>query len=459
MVPIVSTPTALTGQVFGPVLPFHDGPCPCVALRPLPLMRSATTQTPFRRRVRFFVAVLVISGAWIPPAGAAPTAPKPSGDAKLRELQSKRDQVRAAKAKSASQVDALKASDAEVQKALADLSNNIEGQSDLLEESKRAVTAAETEQAAAEASVQRSVEELSKLRTSIKQQAIQAFVDGPTDETLELLSAESLAEAARERTLRSVRASSDLDAADRYRKVQQDLEIARGKAAAAAKKANDRRADVADRLARLEAAQAEQEAFSAQVEARIEASLAEAQSLAELDGELAGQISNRQSEIAKALAAQRAAATRRGRSSPVPTGGSAITYPNTDGAGIVDVRGIKVHESMASNLASLLAAAEAAGVQLSGGGYRNPAGQIAVRRSNCGSSNYAIYQAPASSCSPPTARPGQSMHERGLAIDFTSGGRTLTRSSAAFAWMKANAGNYGFYNLPSEPWHWSANGN
>ena len=28
-----------------------------------------------------------------------------------------------------------------------------------------------------------------------------------------------------------------------------------------------------------------------------------------------------------------------------------------------------------------------------------------------------------------------------------------------FAWMKANAGQYGFYNLPSEPWHWSTNGN
>ena len=43
----------------------------------------------------------------------------------------------------------------------------------------------------------------------------------------------------------------------------------------------------------------------------------------------------------------------------------------------------------------------------------------AVRRANCGSSNYAIYQMPASACSPPTARPGTSMHEQGLAIDFT----------------------------------------
>jgi len=25
--------------------------------------------------------------------------------------------------------------------------------------------------------------------------------------------------------------------------------------------------------------------------------------------------------------------------------------------------------------------------------------------------------------------------------------------------MKANAGSFGFRNLPSEPWHWSTNGN
>ena len=82
-----------------------------------------------------------------------------------------------------------------------------------------------------------------------------------------------------------------------------------------------------------------------------------------------------------------------------------------------------------------------------------------MRRNNCGSSHYAIYEAPASSCSPPTARPGSSMHERGLAIDFTQGGSTLSRGSSGFAWLKANAGSFGFRNLPSEPWHWSTNGN
>jgi uncharacterized membrane protein len=59
---------------------------------------------------------------------------------------------------------------------------------------------------------------------------------------------------------------------------------------------------------------------------------------------------------------------------------------------------------------------------------------------------------------PPTARPGTSMHEKGLAIDFTCGGGTISRGSACFDWLEGHAAGYGLYNLPSKPWHWSANG-
>jgi LAS superfamily LD-carboxypeptidase LdcB len=66
---------------------------------------------------------------------------------------------------------------------------------------------------------------------------------------------------------------------------------------------------------------------------------------------------------------------------------------------------------------------------------------------------------PASQCRPPTARPGTSQHEKGLAIDFTYNGRLIrSRSSAGYQWLAANAAAYGFKNLPSEPWHWSTTG-
>ena len=52
------------------------------------------------------------------------------------------------------------------------------------------------------------------------------------------------------------------------------------------------------------------------------------------------------------------------------------------------------------------------------------------------------------------------MHEQGLAIDFTYQGSAISsQDSPAFRWLAANGASYGFYNLPSEPWHWSVNGN
>jgi hypothetical protein len=122
---------------------------------------------------------------------------------------------------------------------------------------------------------------------------------------------------------------------------------------------------------------------------------------------------------------------------------------------LTTVRSITVHSGIAGKVEALVAAAAADGVTLSGTGYRSSRQQIELRRAHCGTTRYAIYEAPPSSCSPPTARPGTSMHERGLAIDFD---RCASRSSACWRWLSAHAGDFGFYNLPSEPWHWSTNG-
>jgi D-alanyl-D-alanine carboxypeptidase len=102
------------------------------------------------------------------------------------------------------------------------------------------------------------------------------------------------------------------------------------------------------------------------------------------------------------------------------------------------------------------------GVNLCGGGYRDPKQQIELRIQNCGPSDYAIYQMPSGSCSPPTAIPGTSMHERGLAIDFSCAEvdrqGMSSRSGPCFGWMAGHAAAFGFSNLPSEPWHWSTRG-
>ena len=118
-------------------------------------------------------------------------------------------------------------------------------------------------------------------------------------------------------------------------------------------------------------------------------------------------------------------------------------------------RSIVVAESIVNSTRRLLAAAKADGLNLCGGGYRDAAAQIAVRKANCGTTPYDIYEKPASECTPPTAKPGTSQHEKGLAIDFEL---CSTKTSTCFTWLSKHAATYGFKNLPSEPWHWSTTG-
>ncbi|MPY94292.1 MAG: hypothetical protein GEV08_14885, partial [Acidimicrobiia bacterium] len=126
---------------------------------------------------------------------------------------------------------------------------------------------------------------------------------------------------------------------------------------------------------------------------------------------------------------------------------------------LATVRGIEVAAEIADQLAAMLAAADVDGIVLEGGGWRSPDDQIAIRMDVCGTSEYAIWEMPSWECSPPVARPGRSMHEQGLAIDFTADGDLIrSRSHPAFGWLAANAERFGFYNLPSEPWHWSTTG-
>ncbi len=121
--------------------------------------------------------------------------------------------------------------------------------------------------------------------------------------------------------------------------------------------------------------------------------------------------------------------------------------------GIVNVNNIPICESLAPGLTGLMAASKAAGYTLSGSGYRSNEKQVQLRIKNCPDPQ----NSPARVCTPPTARPGRSNHEAGLAIDIKCNGQKIA-GTACFQWMKANAGKYGFKNLPSEAWHWSYNG-
>jgi hypothetical protein len=117
---------------------------------------------------------------------------------------------------------------------------------------------------------------------------------------------------------------------------------------------------------------------------------------------------------------------------------------------------ITVDASIASALTTLLDAAADDGIILGGWGWRSTERQVELRSTNgCPDT----FTAPASSCRIPTARPGSSLHESGLAVDFTcNGGGIVRRGDPCDAWLLANAGTFGLRNLPSEAWHYSPSG-
>jgi hypothetical protein len=192
----------------------------------------------------------------------------------------------------------------------------------------------------------------------------------------------------------------------------------------------------------------------AERQAEVKARLDEVVAIVEAPKRAAAARRAKEEAAAKADAAARARAVA--AMTPRPGGPPTGAYPavRCPGGGSITIDG-----SLAHNLNALLLAAWNDGINLCGGGYRDPNQQIQLRIQNCGSSNYGIYQAPPGSCSPPTAIPGTSNHERGLAIDFRCAGQGIpSRSSPCYQWMAARAAAFGFYNLPSEPWHWSVDG-
>jgi hypothetical protein len=115
--------------------------------------------------------------------------------------------------------------------------------------------------------------------------------------------------------------------------------------------------------------------------------------------------------------------------------------------------------SISAKVQGLIDAAWAAGIRLSGWGYRSHARQIQLRKQNCGTTDYDIYQKPSKECKPHTAIPGTSRHESGLAVDLRcNGGQILNHSNSCFVWLQVNAKSFGLYNYAPEPWHWSDTG-
>jgi LAS superfamily LD-carboxypeptidase LdcB len=404
-----------------------------------------------RRSVGPVLAALGLLAGSLAVSLAAPDAARADTAAERAEVQRKRAAV-------AADIDTLRATNAQVEAALSALNSNVATQTAALRDAERRSAEADAALTRATEAVTAKQAEIAALDEAVKELAVETFIRPPSSASLiDSLESETIGEAELKQSLLEAKSSSQLDALDQLDRAREDLEIAQAAAEEAAAAAERQQAAVDARLAEVTVARDQQAKVVAEVEARLDRQLSEAAVLDEQDRVLSARLQAEQAALAKRIAAERAAAAAASQRAARNAG--PVTISITGSGSIVSVRGIRIHQSIADNLAGLLSAAESDGISLSGWGYRDSQRQVELRRQNCGTSNYAVYQMSPSACRPPTARPGQSNHERGLAVDFTYQGSTIkSRSSPAFQWLASNAARYGFYNLPSEPWHWSVNG-
>ena len=373
----------------------------------------------------------------------------------LEELRDERERIQQEAAAQALQVDAATADFDVLAAALEDLNVLVDLQEARLADAEQAVRSAEAQVSQAEAREAEIDAEVQVLEDDVRDLALSSFTGegglNSQDFTSILLS-DDPTEAMRRRTLVQFQTGSLGDSIDRLRSLTAEAEVVSVQRQEALALAEIGRAEAVERQDQLAAAQAAQTELVIATENRLEARLAEAAVLADRDAAAAALISQQEEVVAaqiRAEAARRAAAAAAaGGDRPV------LALP----AEIVRVRGIEVHESIAARVDEMIGAALADGVTLGGWGYRDNLEQIRLREQNCGTTEFDIWERSASSCNPPTARPGQSNHEKGLAIDFTYNGASMTtRSNPGFVWLAENASRWGFVNLPSEPWHWSTN--
>lgn len=303
-----------------------------------------------------------------------------------------------------------------------------------LEMARDDAAAATDESARAEEDAEEAEREAVEARDAARDALVDAYITPPVGDATRLTAVADVNDSFFLHGLLTSRAQSLtelLDAADRAEraaatasseasKASVSAEAAAAEATAAANAAASAAAETGERLADLQL-------FVGLVDAQVE-------SLEVVD------------QLLEQLVAQRAASASAASGPPVASSEVSAVLGTT----------IRVHRSIVDMASTMVFAAAVDGVALNGFGWRTVESQVALRHAHCGSSPEQVYLVPASSCSPPTARPGSSMHERGLAIDFSN---CSARTTACYQWLAEHAHRYGFYNLPSEPWHWSVNGN
>ena len=408
-----------------------------------------------RRRCLVVLGLLSLVAAVAGPAAAQ------DDEEIVKNRSDKRQELQTAAEQARQSLDAATADAEDLIDALNKAQAAVDAQQTALDEAERAVADATATLREAEDKIAELETRLVTTQEGLREAVIESYVSfqAPTG-TLSVLGADPW-ENAHQEALAGFATGSRIDDIDELRRLGEELELWRMLATDAAEAAETHRQVASRILADLHVARDGEAELSVAAEERVERRLYEVQAIKELDAEYAAEIEAAERRIAETLARKRAEEEARRRAEEKARQqalAESLTPADADFT-LVSVRGITVNSEIAAGTEGLFAAMEAEGFDLHGWGYRSHREQINLRRSHCGSSDYAIWQMPSSRCRPPTARPGRSNHEKGLAIDLTNSGRLITsRNSSVFQALRRIAPRFGFQNLPSEPWHWSVDG-
>ena len=236
---------------------------------------------------------------------AAPAAEGATTSAARR----KQAEVRAKKARAAAQLNGLKASDDQLEKAVAALAAQVRAQNAKVASARQAVAVAEAEVKALETKIAATETEATSLQTAVVDRAVAAYVRPQQAAMAGLSGATSLEDASRRMAMQRQVANTDRDVLDELRKTREDLAVERQRADAARETAAKRRAAADQTLSTYKSNLAEKARMEAALDARITAVTGEVDALSKEEASVQSLINSDEARARSAARASRSGAS------------------------------------------------------------------------------------------------------------------------------------------------------
>ena len=227
---------------------------------------------------------------------AAPAAEGATASSRRRQAE-----VRAKKAKAAAQLNGLKASDDQLEKAVAALAAQVRAQNAKVASARQAVAVAEAEVKGLETKIAATETDATELQSAVVDRAVAAYVRPQQAALAGLSGATSLEDASRRMAMQRQVANTDRDVLDELRETKEDLAVERQRADAAREVAAKRRAAADQTLSAYKSNLAEKARMEAALDARIKSVTGEVDALSKEEASVQALI-NGEDAAAKRLA-------------------------------------------------------------------------------------------------------------------------------------------------------------